>query len=80
VGEPFTMAGSYVEAMPERYRIASEFWALAGRLFADGKLVAHTPKVDFGGAGLEGVLSGMQTMREGKVSGFKLVYHLNGSQ
>ena len=74
------MAGSYVEAMPERYRIASEFWALAGRLFADGKLVAHTPKVDFGGAGLEGVLSGMQTMKEGKVSGFELVYRLNGSQ
>jgi len=74
------MAGQHVEAMPERYRIASEFWEIAGKLFADGRLVAHTPKVNLGGAGLEGVLSGLQTMRDGKVSGFKLVYLLNGAQ
>lgn len=71
------MAGTYVEAVPERAQIASEFWELAGKLFAEGKFVAHPPKVDLGGAGLEGVLSGLQTMRDGKVSGFKLVYHLN---
>lgn len=70
------MAGNDVEAMPEPYRIASEFWVIAGKLFAEGKLVAHPPKVDLGGAGLQGVLSGLQTMRDGKVSGFKLVYHL----
>jgi hypothetical protein len=29
---------------------------------------------------LEGVLSGLQTMRDGKVSGFKLVYHLGESK
>lgn len=66
--------------MPERYRIASEFWQIAGKLFAEGKLVAHKPEVNLGGSGLEGVLSGLQTMREGKVSGFKLVYRLKGSK
>jgi hypothetical protein len=40
----------------------------------------HPQKVDLGGAGLEGVLSGLQTMRDGKVTGFKLVYHVGGSQ
>lgn len=74
------MAGNDVPAMPERYRIASEFWQIAGKLFADGKLVAHKSEVDLGGSGLEGVLSGLQTMRDGKVSGFKLVYRLNGSK
>ena len=74
------MAGNDVPAFPERYRIASEFWQIAGKLFADGKLVAHKPEVDLGGSGLEGVLSGLQTMRDGKVSGFKLVYRLNGSK
>lgn len=70
------MAGNDVEAFPERYRICSEFWEIAGGLFAEGKLVAHPPKVDLDGTGLEGVLSGLQTMRDGKVSGFKLVYHV----
>lgn len=74
------MAGNDVPAFPERYRIASEFWEIAGKLFADGKLVAHKPEVNLGGSGLEGVLSGLQTMRDGKVSGFKLVYRLDGSK
>ena len=74
------MAGTDVPAMPERYRIASEFWEIAGKLFAEGKLVTHKPEVDLGGTGLDGVLSGLQTMRDGKVSGFKLVYHLSGSK
>jgi len=80
IGEAFTMAGNDVPAMPERYRIASEFWEIAGKLFAEGKLVAHKQEVDLGGTGLKGVLSGLQTMRDGKVSGFKLVYRLNGSK
>ena len=74
------MAGNDVPAFPERYSIASEFWEIAGKLFAEGKLVAHKQEVDLGGSGLEGVLSGLQTMRDGKVSGFKLVYRLNGSK
>jgi hypothetical protein len=74
------MAGSHVEAVPERYRIASEFWEISGKLFAEGKLSTHPPKVDLGGAGFQGVLSGLQTMRDGKVTGFKLVYHVGDSQ
>lgn len=76
MGEAFTMAGQHVEAKPENYRVASEFWNIAGPLFGEGKLITHPQKVDLGGAGLQGVLEGLQTMREGKVSGFKLVYHI----
>lgn len=74
------MGGQHVEAVPEAYRIASEFWNIAGPLFAEGKIKTHPEKVDLGGAGLQGVLEGLQTMRDGKVSGFKLVYHVDQSQ
>jgi hypothetical protein len=66
--------------MPERYHLVSEFWDLAAKLFTEGKLLSHPEKVDLGGRGLQGVLSGIQTMRDGTVSGFKLVYHLDESQ
>ena len=74
------MAGQHVEAKPENYRVAAEFWNIAGPLFAEAKLIPHPQKVNLGGAGLQGVLEGLQTMREGKVSGFKLEYQLEESQ
>lgn len=80
MGEPYTKFGQDVAAVPEDYRKASEFFEIAGKLLAEGKLKAHPPKVNEGGAGLEGVLKGLQTMREGKVSGFKLVYQIEGAQ
>jgi hypothetical protein len=38
------MAGNDVPAMPERYRIASEFWKISGKLFAYwiGRCVVRT--------------------------------------
>ena len=72
------MFGQHVEAMPEVYDLCSQFWEVAGKLFAEGKLVPHPQKVNLGGDGLEGVLKGLQTMRDGKVSGFKLVYSVGG--
>jgi hypothetical protein len=49
-------------------------------LFAEGRLVAHPQKVNLDGEGLEGVLKGLQIIRDGKVSGFKLVYRIDGSK
>jgi hypothetical protein len=74
------MFGQHVEAMPENYNLCSQFWEIAGKLFAEGKLVPHPPKVNLEGEGLEGVLKGLQFMRDGKVSGFKLVYRIGGSE
>ena len=43
-------------------------------LLADGKITVHPPSVR--GGGLRGILDGWQAMREGKVSGEKLVYRV----
>lgn len=80
MGEPYTMFGHDTPAIPDDYQRASEFWDIAIKLLAEGKLVTHPPKLNLGGAGLEGVLNGLQTMREGKVSGYKLVYQIDGSE
>jgi hypothetical protein len=50
------------------------FWKLAGQLLEQGKLKVHPPSVRPNG--LKGVLEGMQEMRDGKVSGEKLVYKI----
>jgi hypothetical protein len=78
IGDPYTMFGQYTEAVPENYRLSSQFWEVAEKLFAEGKLVPHPQKVNLDGEGLEGVLKGLQIMRDGKVSGFKLVYRIDG--
>ncbi|KAM0716781.1 hypothetical protein Q7P37_008226 [Cladosporium fusiforme] len=77
IGEPFTKFGKDFPAQPEDYKIASEFADVAAKLYAEGKLLPHPPKV--GAGGLEGVLEGMKTLKEGKVSGFKLVYRVDES-
>ncbi|KAI8609816.1 alcohol dehydrogenase class-3 [Chytriomyces sp. MP71] len=58
------------------YEFAKNFGLIANELLASGKVKVHTPSVNEGGSGLEGVLKGLQLMREGKVSGKKLVYTL----
>jgi hypothetical protein len=80
MGEAYTKFGQHNEAMPEVYESCSQFWEVAGKLFAEGKLVPHPQKVNQGGEDLEGVLKGMQFIKDGKVSGFKLVYRIGGSE
>jgi hypothetical protein len=63
-------------AKPEDWEFGKMFWTLSEELLAQGKIKVHRPSVNEGGKGLEGVLKGMQAMREGKVSGKKLVYTL----
>lgn len=48
---------------------------MAEKLFAQGKLKPHPQMV--GDGGLKGVFDGLQKMREGKVSGQKLVYRVS---
>ena len=50
------------------------FWQLSERLVHDGKLKPHPVKV--GKDGLVGVFGGLQQMKEGRVSGVKLVYRV----
>lgn len=73
-GEPFDFGDSTIPEVPEDKAFAEEFFPVAERLLADGKIRPHPQTV--GAGGLRGVLDGMQRMREGKVSGEKLVYRV----
>jgi len=63
-------------AKPEDYEFSKMFWELGRALLAEGKVKVARPIVNEGGKGLEGVLVGLEEMRQGKVSAGKLVYTL----
>ena len=73
-GESYIFEGDNYEARPQDFAFASEFLELAERLWAEGKFQTHPQRV--GPGGLLGAVSGMQQMREAKVSGEKLVYRI----
>ncbi|GAD97953.1 zinc-binding oxidoreductase ToxD, putative [Paecilomyces variotii No. 5] len=75
IGEDFKFGDVHVPAKPEDKEFAEKFWAMAEKLFAEGKVEAHPPKVNPGG--LKGVLDGLNLLRENKVSGKKLVYNVD---
>ncbi|KAH0538122.1 hypothetical protein FGG08_005284 [Glutinoglossum americanum] len=74
LGEGFVKAGKSFPPVPEDYEFQKHFWALTEGLLRDGKFKVHPLHV--GEEGLKGVLEGMQSMREDKVSGKKLVYRV----
>jgi hypothetical protein len=63
-----------VPAKLQDFEFAKKFWDLATELLASQQLVVHPVKVGTGG--LSGVLDGLNTLKEGKVSGVKLVYRI----
>ncbi|RAK95483.1 zinc-binding alcohol dehydrogenase family protein [Aspergillus ibericus CBS 121593] len=73
-GEDFDFGGGVIPAKPEDREFAAEFMSKAATLLADGKIKPHPAKV--GAGGLQGVLEGLQAMKDGKVSGQKLVYNV----
>ncbi|SPN97149.1 related to toxD gene [Cephalotrichum gorgonifer] len=74
-GEDF-MYGEKLDAVPKNYEFGKTFWELSRELLAAGKVKPIRVSVNRGGSGLEGVLVGLNELREGKVSGEKLVYTL----
>lgn len=72
-GEFYIFEGDEFEAKPETYEFTRKFYKdVVQGLWDEGKIKAHPQRV--GGDGLIGVLSGMQAMKQKKVSGEKLVY------
>jgi NADPH:quinone reductase-like Zn-dependent oxidoreductase len=51
-----------------------KFWNLTEKLLAEGQIRPHP--IELGDGGLNGVFEGLQAMREGRVSGKKLVYRI----
>lgn len=75
-GEYFTMADNKIPAVPEDFEFAKEFWELSAGLLGSGKVKVHRPAVNKYGTGLDGVLKGLDAMKQGQVSGEKLVFTL----
>lgn len=73
-GEAFERGQSKFPASREDAAFAASFWELSARLLAEKKLRPTRPTVDQGGKGLQGVIVGLDNLRQGKVSGTKLVY------
>lgn len=64
-----------VPARAKDFEFAKMWWGLCEGLLRDGKVVPHRARLE--GRGLSGVLDGLQLLREGKISGEKLVYRVN---
>jgi NADPH:quinone reductase-like Zn-dependent oxidoreductase len=73
-GEEFEKGPSKYPASKDDYEFGKMWMDLTEKLVAEGKLKPHPKRL--GAGGLEGVLDGMQEMKEGKVSGEKLVYKI----
>ena len=80
IGEEMSFGGEgsvippKIPAKEEDARFMEMFIPIAEGLLAEGKIKVHPPSVRPGG--LRGVLYGLQDLREGKVSGAKLVYRV----
>ncbi|OJD28899.1 zinc-binding oxidoreductase [Diplodia corticola] len=72
MGEEFRKGTKTTPARPQDLEFATRFWKVAGELLEQGKVKPHPPQVREGGLG--GILDGLEDMRQGKVSGVKLVY------
>ncbi|KAK0741936.1 chaperonin 10-like protein [Apiosordaria backusii] len=76
LGEAFKKAVD-IPAVEGDYEFAKRFWELARGLLAQGNVKTAVVEVNRGGkGGLEGVLVGLRELKEGRVSGRKLVYTL----
>ncbi|EOA88144.1 uncharacterized protein SETTUDRAFT_168565 [Exserohilum turcica Et28A] len=63
-----------LDAKPEDYEFGVEFWKRSYDLFESGKIKTHPAEVR---SGLAGVPQGLQDLKDGKVSGVKLVYKVD---
>lgn len=77
-GEEYIFEGERFEAKPDALAYALAFCPIAEKLWADGKLKPHPQRV--GKGGLQGVLEGLQILREGRYSGEKLVYRVEDTE
>lgn len=74
LGEAFDIGGQQIPAIPEDHAFAVQFTRLTQELLAKNALKVHPVSIQQGG--LDGILNGLQELREGKVSGVKLVYSM----
>ncbi|KGO38228.1 Alcohol dehydrogenase superfamily, zinc-type [Penicillium expansum] len=73
-GEKFTFGPNEVPARPEDRAFLEVFCGIFEGMLLNGKIKVHPPRISDGG--LNGVLDGLQLLKEGKISGQKLVYNI----
>jgi len=73
-GEAFEIEGERWDAVPEDFELAKRFMVLGEKLL--GKQLIRGHPVRLGEGGLGGVLGGMKELKDGRVSGVKLVYRV----
>jgi hypothetical protein len=77
IGEEFPRMGQGLFAPPkDEVEFARMFWNLTQQLLESKKLTPLKPEVNRFGSGLEGVLRGLDELKNDRVSGTKLVYTL----
>lgn len=69
--EEFRLVNRVIPIVPGDFEFAKEFIEICKELLAAGKVKVHSPRVN---KGLKGVLGGLQLLKNGKVSGKKLVF------
>ena len=77
IGNEFVLKGNKIPAMPDHYDLMTRFFILTGELVATGKL--RPARFTVSESGIDGILDGLQELRNGKVSGTKLVYKIASS-
>ncbi|KAL4888151.1 chaperonin 10-like protein [Aspergillus ambiguus] len=74
-GAPFEFASQSFAAVPEDKAFAAWWLPLVAEMLASGKLKAHPLALREGG--LDGVMDGLEHLRQDRVSGQKLVYNVS---
>lgn len=73
-GDAFKRYGMDFPAKPEDWEFGVKWWETSRAVLAAGKVKPARMEVNRGGEGLAGVVKGLQELKQGKVSGTKLVY------
>lgn len=66
--------GRTIPAKPEHHEFAKKWLLSAEQLYAAGKFRTH--RLDLRHGGFEGILEGLDDLKNGKASGVKLVYRV----
>jgi hypothetical protein len=74
IGEAFEKAGGKFDGNKDDFEHSKIVWAKAEKLLEAKKLKPHRYEVRLGG--LNGILSGLKDLKDGKVSGVKIIYRI----